>query len=350
MLTVELFFFLSLFFFGLIFTTVKIKDSMYYSLTIIIFVVYSFVVRNAGFDADIGNYKQYLEIKSFSIYYLKEPFYWLGSRLIYEFTDSPLLVFMTYDFVFFILLLHVTHKMKLPRYFPYAVLLFFPSVLGMQNVFRQFIAGGFLFLFFSLVMNGSSYFKRFVALFFAIISHNVAALFFPFIFAKRDSRNIPWLFTLSALGIFMLLPFAAGTKSNSVTGELPPYLYLVIIFSLVSLYLLVLYFRFKSFPPEYFIYFLMMLYMLTLVSLAMFVTGEAQTKRLGMLSMLLMLIPLVKVIDYRFKQKLLTRAIFLIVLAMPTLAFNNARSLLFTNEQSLAVEALSRSQSHQGSH
>ena len=83
--------------------------------------------------------------------------------------------------------------------------------------------------------------------------------------------------------------------------------------------------------------------MVTLVFTAMFVTGEAQTKRLGMLSMLLMLIPLVKVIDYRFKQKLLVRVLFLVILAMPTLVFNNARSLLFTNEESLAVEAAARS-------
>jgi hypothetical protein len=35
--------------------------------------------------------------------------------------------------------------------------------------------------------------------------------------------------------------------------------------------------------------------------------------------------------------------LFLVILAMPTLVFNNARSLLFTNEESLAVEAAARS-------
>jgi hypothetical protein len=342
-LTAELFFYLALVFLGCMFSIVKFSSFFYYFFSMIAFASFSIVVRRAGFDADIGNYKEYLEINSFSIYYLKEPFYWLGSRFIYEVTNSPFAVFVFYDLIFFSLILYVTYKAKLPRYFPYATLLFFPSVLGMQNVFRQFIASGFLLLFFCYVITGASFMKKFFAIIFAIATHNVSALFFPFIFIRKDSRKVPILFFLSASAILFLLPLAAGTKSNSITGELPPYLYLIMLSALVILYLIVLSLRFKPFPPEFFIYFLIMIYMMTLVFTAMFVTGEAQTKRLGMLSMLLMLIPLVKVIDYRFKQKLLVRVLFLVILAMPTLVFNNARSLLFTNEESLAVEAAARS-------
>lgn len=342
-MTPELFMFICLILAGVFFATTSFSKTFYYSFSMALFFLYSLVVRNAGFDADIGNYKDYLEINSFSIYYLKEPVYWLGSRFIYEVTGSPFAVFIFYDVIFFGLILYVTYKAELPRYFPYAVLLFFPSVLGMQNVFRQFIASGFLLLFFCYVITGASFMKKFFAIIFAIATHNVSALFFPFIFIRKDSRKVPILFFLSASAILFLLPFAAGTKSNSITGELPPYLYLIMLSALVILYLIVLSLRFKPFPPEFFIYFLIMIYMVTLVFTAMFVTGEAQTKRLGMLSMLLMLIPLVKVIDYRFKQKLLVRVLFLVILAMPTLVFNNARSLLFTNEESLAVEAAARS-------
>lgn len=344
MLTIELLFFLSLIFSGVLFATVKIADSFYYLFSIAIFTVYSFVVRDAGFDADVGNYKEYLEIKSFSIYYLKEPVYWLGSRFIYEYTNSALLVFMLYDFLFFMLLLVATNKLGLPKYFPYAVIVFFPSVLGMQNVLRQFIASGFLLLFLSYVMTGAGYRKKFLALLLAILTHNVSALFFPLIFIKPHTRKLSAFFVLSALAILVLLPFAAGTKSHSTTGELSPYLYLVILLMLTLLYLFVLKLRVSLFSPQFTGYLWIMLYTFVLVLLAMFVTGEAQAKRLGMISMLLTLVPLMKVIDLRFKNKLLVRVVFLLVLAAPTLIFGNARILLLTSEQTLAVEAAARAE------
>lgn len=345
MITYEFLFFISLIFFGVIFATVKVGDTFYYLFSLAIFTAYSFIVRDAGFDADIGNYKQYLEIKSFSIYYLKEPFYWLGSRFIYEYSDSAMLVFILYDFLFFVIILAVTHKLGLPKYFPYAVIVFFPSVLGMQNVFRQFIASGFLLLFLSYVMTGAGYVKKGLVLLFAILTHNVAALFFPLIFIKPHTRKLPAFFVLSGLAILILLPFAAGTKSHSNTGDLPPYLYFIILAMLVSLYLCVLKLRVSLFSPQYTGYLWIMLYTLALVLLAMFVTGEAQAKRLGMLSMLLTLVPLTNVIDLRFKNKLLVRIIFLLVLAAPTLIFGNARVLLLTNEQTLAIEAAARAES-----
>lgn len=345
MLTIELLFFISLFLIGVFFATVKTGSYFYYIFSLLIFTTYSFVVRNSGFDADIGNYNQYLEMKSFSIYYLKEPIYWLGSRFIYKYSDSPIFVFMLYDFLFFVIILAVTRKLGLPKYFPYAVVVFFPSVLGMQNVFRQFIASGFLLLFLSYVMIGAGYAKKLMVLLLAVLSHNVAALFFPLIFIKPQARKLSALFVLSGLAILILLPVAAGTKSHSNTGDLPPYLYLVILVMLVALYLCVLKFRVLLFSPKYTAYLWIMLYTLALVLMAMFVTGEAQAKRLGMLSMLLTLVPLISVIDLRFKNKLLVRIIFLMVLAAPTLIFGNARILLLTNEQTLAIEAASRAQS-----
>jgi hypothetical protein len=241
--------------------------------------------------------------------------------MIYKYSDSALLVFVLYDIVFFVVILEVTRKLELPKYFPYAVIIFFPSVLGMQNVFRQFISSGFLLLFLSYVMVDAGYLKKGFFILLAFLTHNVAALFLPFFFLKSYKRNPPVLFFLSALMIIILLPLVAGTKSDSVTGELPPYLYSLILSIVIFMYLCVLKFRLKLFSTEYACYYWIMLYSFLLVFLAMFILGEAQAKRIGLLSMVIVLIPLAKIIELRFKNKILVRIIFLFVLGFQLFLF-----------------------------
>ena len=341
-MTVELLFFCYLFFLGGMFSLVKVNDTLFNIVTLISFIGFSFVVRRAGFDADMANYNEFLQIKSFSIYYIKEPVYWLGSRVIFELTESTQFVFMFYDIIFICLLLFVRSALNLPKYFPYLVLLFFPTVLGMQNVFRQFIASGFILLLLYQVISSKKLPFKICTLIVAGLSHNVAILFIPMIFINAKKHKLNKLFVLSGLGILLLLPLVIGSKSSSDTGDLPPYLYVVIFSMLIFMYILIFKFKFSTNKPIYTQFLYLFFYLFSLLLLAMFFMGGAQSKRIGMLSFFISLIPLVLSIEYRFKQKVFVRVLFLVILVLPTLLFHNASSLLKTSEQSLLMEAESR--------
>lgn len=349
-MTVELIFYFILFSFGLLICITKISNKIYNAITLFLFVTFSLVVRNAGFDADIGNYAEYLKIKSFSVYYIKEAVYWLGSRVIYQLTDSAYAVFVIYDLLFFILILFVRQKLELPKYFPYLILLFFPTVMGMQNVFRQFIASGILLALFAQVLTLQKMPVKLMTFLLAGLTHNVSFLFLPIVFIKPNSRKMSPLFLASALPILVLLPIAASTKSNSITGEVPAYIYTMLFSLMIIGYASIFQFKFKNKPPIFsqFVYFFMFCY--ALIVEAMFVLGAAQSKRLGMFSLVLCLVPLVMSVEIRFKQKTFVRCVFLIVLVSPTLIFKNALSLLQTSEESLRIEATSRNMNHKGTH
>ncbi len=349
-MTFELLFYFFILLVGTIVCVSRVNDTLYNLGTLTLFVLFSLFVRSAGFDADIGNYAESLKVNSFSIYYIKEAVYWLGSRVIYDLTDSVFIVFITYDLLFFSLLLVVRSKLALPKYFPYIVILFFPTVMGMQNVFRQFIASGFLLLLFAQVLTSQKTPIKILTFLLAGLSHNVSLLFLPVMFIKPKSRKVPLLFLASAIPILILLPIAAASKSSSSTGEVPAYIY-TMLFSLMILgYLLIFRFKFKDKPPIYsqFLYFFLFCY--ALIIEAMVVLGAAQSKRLGMFSLVLCLVPLIMSVEKRFKQKILVRCLFLVILTAPTLLFQNTLSLLQTSEESLKVEATARSQSHKGSH
>ncbi|RBP77387.1 EpsG-like putative glucosyltransferase [Shewanella putrefaciens] len=347
-MTLEMFLFLLLFLFALVLSLIKLNKVLYFLISFFLLISYSVVVRLAGFDADIGNYSEFLKVDSFSIYYLKEPIYWLGSRYLFKLTGSEFFVFFFYDLIFIGLLLISCGKLNLPRYFPFVFFLFFPTVLGMQNVFRQFIASGFLILLLSLAFTGAKYRYRFFVLLLATLTHNVSLLFSPLVFISQNQKKFNLFFFVSCFGVFLLLPIAAGTKSDSNTGDLPPYLYLTIYLLVVVIYVVITRFNFnlKEYASKYASYLYMMFYFLFLIFLSVFILGGAQSKRVGMLSLLLSLVPLTLLIETRFKQKVLVRVLFIFAVTAPTLIFHNARSLLETSPSTLQAEAAARALNH----
>ena len=153
---------------------------------------------------------------------------------------------------------------------------------------------------------------------------------------------------MSCFGVFLLLPIAAGTKSDSNTGDLPPYLYLTIYLLVVVIYVVITRFNFnlKEYASKYASYLYMMFYFLFLIFLSVFILGGAQSKRVGMLSLLLSLVPLTLLIETRFKQKVFVRVLFIFAVTAPTLIFHNARSLLETSPSTLQAEAAARALNH----
>ncbi|MFG6139546.1 EpsG family protein [Halomonas sp. B23F22_10] len=327
-MTYELSFYLFVVLVGLALCFREIPSKLVYSfLTFFLFLSYSAVTRYSGFDIDINVYAEALKFDTFSIYYIKEPVYWLLSRYVYDFTGSPELTFICFDAVSFVLVLMARKNMDLPQYFPYLFLLFFPSVMGINNVYRQYLSCSIFIYFASLLFVDSSFFRRLFFLSLSFLTHNAAALFAPLIFSLNDKRNVGGLFFYSCLSILLLLPFALGTKSESDTGVLSAWAYLFVVIIFLLFYAFSYGAKFNNLSAGFFCYFLFLVFLIFFSAVLM---GSAQSKRVGMYALMICLVPVVIAIEENYKQRFLSRSIVYVVLILPVFVFSSSLEMLLT--------------------
>ncbi|WP_256383792.1 EpsG family protein [Photobacterium toruni] len=326
-MTYELVCYLFVFFIGVFFCFTQIKSKrLYFFVTLFIFFIYSIVVRYSGFDIDMREYNNALKYDYYSMYYLREPIYWFLSRYIYSLTKSSEITFIFFDVVSFVLVLKSRENLKLPQYYPYLFLLFFPTVMGINNVYRQYLAMTFFIYFISLLMTNTSNIKALLVFFISALTHNMAALFFP-IYFLINKKNKKIITLLSGLLILIILPFVLGTKSDSDTGTLGIWVYIFVM--LIMFIFLILSFRYKL-DRESQVFYYYSIYLLILVSFSGILMGSGQSKRIGMFSLVIMLIPIVKAIELNYIQKKLVRFFIYIMLILPTVLFSSSLNMLLT--------------------
>ena len=215
-------------------------DNRHYKNTILFFVIWlviyvglALVVRG-NFDADIENtYAPAMSGTSLSLYYLKEPVVWLGQRYLYSYVDSAYAVFIIYDILVGVVLFKALANFRIPKYAYFGILIFFPFILGMQNIYRQWVAT-ILFLYsFSLVWAKEQNLKSYVFFTLSILAHNSAAIFFPLLFIKSHNffGRLAWV--LGLFVSFLGIHFGASTKSSPATGIDLSVAYLVLLFFLL---------------------------------------------------------------------------------------------------------------------
>ena len=327
-MTVELTYYIFISLIGLFFCFSKIRsEKCYFIITFILFLLFSVITRYSGFDIDMNTYAEALKSDVFSIYYVKEPVYWVTSRYIYDVTQSPEVTFIVYDVVAFLLVLNARKNMEFPQYFPYLFLLFFPAVMGLNNVYRQYLSYAIFLYFISLLFIQSGFIKKSFYTILAILTHNMAALFTPLFFTINKKKRISYKALFLYILVILLLPMALGTKSNSDTGSLGVGVYLIVLSMLIVFYALSYRLQFNEMSAKFF-YFL--LYMLALTSISAILMGSGQSKRVGMFSLMIALVPLVKSIEDNYKQKKYPRMAVYIVLISPTLLFTNSINMLLT--------------------
>ncbi|MBS9866978.1 EpsG family protein [Vibrio alginolyticus] len=327
-MTYELLYYLFMAFIGALFCVQKLRsERLYFFLTFFLFFIYSIVTRYSGFDIDINTYASSLKSEVFSLYYLKEPVYWVSSRYIYKITQSPEITFILYDIISFVLVLKARKNMKLPQYFPYLFLLFFPAVMGINNVYRQYLSYTIFLYFTSLLFVGSGFIKKSFFILLSVLTHNVSALFAPLFFTLNKKRQISFRSVFLYLCVIILLPFALGTKSNSDTGTLGVGVYLFVMVVLFIFYILSYRMVFNDIPAKFFYY---LIFLLSLTSVSAVLMGSAQSKRVGMYALMITLIPIVKAIEDNYKQKRAVRIIVYIVLILPTIIFSSSLNMLLT--------------------
>lgn len=324
-MTLELiiFIFLSLF---LIISCTIVSNSKWLSyIYILLSAVYIITVRLSGFHDDLINYSENLKFPiatKFTFYYLKESFYWLLSTLIYSIVKNEVVTFLIFDFFCLYLLINICKKFNLPSYFILFYYLMFPSVMGFQNVYRQFIAT--IILLYSISLSFKNDKRKFIFFIASVFTHNTTLLTLPLIYLLNPVKK-SFHFLAGILIVFIVFFLESKTKSYSSHGLSLGLIYILVIF-LLSFFL----FSTKIRTPEFksikvSIY---SVYLTLLVFFMYFFLGESQSERLSMMAIQLLMPFICIYIDKFYKEKRVLRVAFVFILILPVFLFENAFSLL----------------------
>ncbi|WP_177223391.1 EpsG family protein [Modicisalibacter xianhensis] len=287
---------------------------------------YSIIVRISGFDVDMKVYTDVLKKDDLDgFYYLKEPVYWYFSHYLYKVINSETWTFVIIDSMVFFLTIKSVKNLKLPVYTALALLLFFPYLLGLQNVYRQLLATVLLVYFYSICYKNSSNGHKLFVFIIAGLTHNVALLFFPIYFLFKSKVSLIF-FVLSGALILILLPYVVSYKSVSETGLELKWFYVSII-GIVCIISAFFYFTYDLLKINIF---LCNLYLFVISLYASFILGGAQSERLSMICLVLLLCNLFVQIESRFKEKKTIAFITCVALFLPSFLFSSTFYFLTT--------------------
>lgn len=316
----ELPYFIFILLIGILFSSNKylIKKERYFFL--IWFSIYfslSLIVRE-NLLGDIATYAKLMDNPKFiihasEIYYLKEPVVWLGQRFLFYIFQNARLVFISTDIFVGLVLYSALKNLRVPQYIYFSILIFFPFVIGMQMIYRQWVSSIFFLYAFSFVWDSKNL-KAFFVYFLSILSHNMSSIFFAILFIqrKRSFGNIIWIFSLliSILGVYIgsniNIPVESGADLS--LG------YIFLIFSFI-LFLIIIdrniikKIRIKEYK--------LIISLLTISFFAFIFNGSVATERISMFSLLLIYPLFSKIIEERIKQKIYPRIFYMIMGIIP---------------------------------
>jgi len=305
-----------------------VKNNYSQLLVILLVISYIVIVRYTGFHDDLLNYIRYLGypiyLKIGNLYYLKEFIFWIGGSFIFQFLDfNEFLTFIFFDGICLWCIIITQRNFGLPSYFILLYFLMFPSVLGFQNVYRQFMATAFFLTSLSL-----SYRNKDSKYFFYLLSffvHNVFGLLLPLLFLFDKRKYSKYFFWSSVVLVSIAFNFLAGTKSYSSHGLNMTYSYLAILFLWTLLIYSIKYRKERIFFQD--VGQLSIALSVTLF-LCYFFIGQSQLERLGMISIQIICPFVCLFIDFYFKQNRFITALFIISMILPIFIFSNGLSLL----------------------
>ncbi|WP_438767201.1 hypothetical protein [Kushneria sp. TE3] len=316
--------------------------------TYVVAAYYLWVVRNSGFDYDMVGYARYLtfdfDFATASTYYTREFVYWFGSSYLYSWIQDDVITLWVIDMIWLTLLFYAMGNRRLsskvPMYVIPFMIVFFPLLMGYQNVYRQLIACVFvLFAFFgarNLVVAG---FFGLLALF----SHNAAIVYMPllYIFAVTNGMAIPRvkLFHKSIFALLYLVMLGGVyysslgdselAKSSSSTGISLTYAYLAVFMAMSFVALVLENFNLKRFVQHN----ITLAYSIFTFMAFIPVLGGAQAERIGMMLLIVTMPIFATNLDRSFKsqnERILMRMLFVMAGIAPTFLFSSAYNFLIT--------------------
>lgn len=294
--------------FGAIFASVNISISKrtFFCLWFFIYSLLVIVVRQ-HFDADIAIYARLMTFDGFPYYQFKEPLIWFSQKILYKIFGNSFTVFAICDLIIGLILFKTLYNLKVKKYVYFSILLFFPVILGMQNIYRQWVASVLFLYSISLIWNNTISRKSIFAFVISIFSHNSAVLMTSVYFSIiRGSARHFWL--LSLLICILLMFYGAKLKSTATTGADLSLAYVILsVFMIIAICLLDAGKIKKLYLYQYKI--LMSVVVLSVSSL--FLLSSASSERVSM-SFLIILYPILSIIiEERFKRPILIRLLFL---------------------------------------
>ncbi len=300
---------------------------VYLTITFILFVLYSISVRYSGFDIDMNTYANTLAFDNlFSFFYLREPVYWFFSSFLYkEIFYSEELTFVFLDILLLLVLLKAQYNFKLPIYFVLLIVVFFPGLMGMQNIYRQYFSMCILLLALSYSYRNETK-KGYFFFVVSALTHNVAVLFLPLFFIFNSSKNKFVLFSSSVVGVFVFLPFVVGNKSSDSTGADLGVFYLFFM-AIIFSFILFCYVYMKN-KRNLYNFLLFEFYLLLLMMINIIIMGKSQAERVGMISLSLSLLVVIKVIENHLLERKLSAFVLMLFTIIPTFLFSSAFKML----------------------
>ncbi|WP_080572694.1 EpsG family protein [Vibrio cyclitrophicus] len=318
----ELIMYIVIYFFVCMFSAVSVNLSFERLLVYVLLIALSYVVRHSGYEMDFTHsYIPALNSTSNSFYYLKEPVFWYGSRLLYQYFNLPYeFVFIVFDSFVFFLIIRSFDRLSLRPYHALVFFLFFPQVLGMQNAYRQFIAFSLFLYAFSL--KDSFKISSFFWFSLAVLTHNATIVLLPLYFIKENRAIIS--FSLSIIFSVCLLSFLSLRAEHS-TGSTSASIYILVVF-LIFIFLIASY---KGKLRSEFQLFFFNFYSIFLLLFSFLFSSGATTKRIGMYLINVSFIYLMLTITRQYKQRKFIVLIVCSLVFLATLYFPGTRGMIF---------------------
>lgn len=306
------------------FTFIQKKHFLNYVFVFFCLMGWSIVARFNSIQQDLIVYSEAMTYNwDFykSLYVLREPIYWITSKILYDFFEEPIFVFIIWDAVVFGLLTYISYKKDVKPYFILVFILFFPNVMGFLNVYRQYISTVFLFLSFLLVY-GSHIKSKFFYLI-SFLSHNVGAIFLPLIFIRK--KFFQSKFILASIISILAMIFLSSSKSEVDTGETSPLLFFAVVCTgmliFLSLNKLILY-R-KNIDLYY-----MNMYCIFVSLFSVLFLSDAPAKRICMIALIFLLYSIYWFIEDNKRNILFFRAALVLIALFPTFIFSSVFNML----------------------
>ena len=292
-----------------------------------IFFVYWFVcyvllisVIRLNFQVDISVYAESMKYDVISFYYYREPIIWFSHRLLYLLTGSTYLTFIITDLFIGYMLFLALRNFRLPKYSFFSILVFFPVILGMQNVYRQWAAAVFLLYAISILENQPKTLRVYFWYVVSILSHNVAAVFIPLFFLKEKSFKERLLFiiafSVALAGLFM----GANTKTSATTSGLSlEYLYILSFFILLILFLVSDNLKIKT---SAFSFYTIYISVLVLLVFGVFMLSSVAAERMSLFALVLVFPFLIKRLNTKFSNRNVVAMLVTLLGFLPIFVFS----------------------------
>ena len=208
-----------------------------------------------------------------SFYFLREPFFWGIIQIGHKLGFSTQIYFLIIDVLIIILVSLALKRLEVPNYFIAIFFIAFFSLIGIQNIYRQWIATSFLIIFYSFLVNRRGL-KSNINLLLSINSHN--STFFAGLLSIFRSRKLNFYLYFIGLPLLVLVFYYGGDTKSIMSSNLD----LTIIFVGINAIVvsIIILSGSHEFLEKYYFYNIAIIWFLISILSIVFLTGDSSER------------------------------------------------------------------------